>query len=599
MISSYLSNRWDSFFHDRTGIQGCKVAGYMRVGFALCFLIDRIVMLFFLDFYFSPTNGVMPFRVTRHNWELVGWHQKSLFMLFPESEAFLWIFSTTGIVQGAILLLGATNHLRLHMFGLWLNILSFRNHNILYWDGEDDLFKIWAFLLLFFPLDHCTMHDGFGFKGLPSSASSSSWPMWPFRIFQIEVVLIYMGASLAKIVVKDWQDGSALFRISYGIQDFPGIFNPDCLFGRYGPLKILTWSSVLVEGLCYITVWIPALRNISIGLMMLFHVGIDMSMNMHMFEWLACIGWCVFWIQPERISHGNETNVVESKRTPKKKVKRKKTPIGSRFRKSLTNLFVTSFLFVISMDCIPFTAIGKCVPHHLKPAWEKIVAGRNYIFNGYIDYIITPMGLAQGGDWGMYTDVEQVVVFLRLDAELTNGTIVKNVWRSPDWFALTDWERKFYCRDANYYDILPDLRDELLYFVEVISKSFVVENDVKGLIVTKETRAHYNLKMESSGGFWSPVLRPPMDAYFEEIALKVRLGDCVDELSSGVCAQLIKENGCHSLVEQCRKSCSKDCSRYSSFVVDHWLDPNSFDFEDEDGEDDHQDDGYLSTTDEL
>lgn len=588
---SYLSNLWDSFFHDRTGVQGCRIAGYMRVGFALCFLIDRIIMLFVLDFYFSPSNGVMPFRVTRHNWDLVGWHQKSLFALFPESEAFLWIFAILGILQGVILLLGATQHLRFHMLCLWLNILSFRNHNTLFWDGEDDLFKLWAFLLLFFPLDHCTIYDRFGFR-ISSSGASSSWPMWPFRIFQIEVMVIYMGASLAKIVVEEWQDGSALFWISYGIQDYPGIFNPDFLFGRYGPLKLMTWSSLLVEGLCYITVWIPALRNLSVSLMVLFHLGIDLSMNMNMFEWLACVGWCVFLVQPEKTPK-------ETKRKPKKNENRTKAIGDSFLKKAAINSFVATFIFVISLDCIPFAAIGKFIPQPLEPTWSTLVEGRNHLFNGYVDQIITPMGLSQGGDWGMYTNVEQALVVLRLDAELKNGTMVKNIWRSPDWSAMTDWERKFRCREANYYDSLPDLKNELLYFVEVISKPFVEKNDVEGMVLTKETRAHYNLKMQPSGGFWSPVLRPPMKAYFEEISLKVRLGGgCVDALSSDTCVQLIKERGCNTLGEQCRKSCSKDCSLFTSFVVDYWLDPDSFDFEDEDDQSEHQGED-ASVTDEL
>ena len=446
------------------------------------------------------------------------------------------------------------------MLCLWWNILSFKNHNVLFWDGEDDLFKLWAFLLLFFPLDHCTIYDRFGFH-TSLDLISSSWPMWPFRIFQIEVMLIYMGASLAKVVVEEWQDGSALFRISYGIQDYPGIFNPELLFGRYGPLKLLTWSSVLVEGLCYITVWIPALRNWSVGLMMLFHVGIDLSMNMNMFEWLACVGWCVFLIQPKtnQINSSNET-----KRKPKKKDIR-------QLSKSVINIFVASFIIVISMDCIPFAAMAKLIPEPFETTWDEIVDKRNHIFNGYIDPVITPMGLSQGGDWGMYTNVEQALDVLRLDAELQNGTFVKNVWRSPDWFAMTDWERKFRCREANYYDALPDLRNELLYFVEVISRPFVERNAVKGLVVIKETRAHFRLKMESSGGFWSPVVRPQMDAYFEEISLKVRLvGDCVDASSSDNC----------------------------SLVVDYWLDPDSFDFDDEDDENQPQD-RDVTTTDEL
>ena len=45
--------------------------------------------------------------------------------------------------------------------------------------------------------------------------------------------------------------------------------------------------------------------------------------------------------------------------------------------------------------------------------------------------------------------------------------------------------------------MLLDSKNELLHFVEVVSKPFVEENDVKILMVTKETRTHYNLKMES------------------------------------------------------------------------------------------------------
>ena len=594
---SWLSDRWNSFFHDRTGVQGCRVAGYMRIGVALCFLIDRIIMLFFLDFYFSPTNGVMPFRVSRHHWELVDWNQKSLFMLFPESEEFLWIFSVIGIVQGIIVLLGATTNLRFHVFGLFLNIMSFRNHNVLYWDAEDDMFRMWVFLLLFFPLDHCTIYDGFGLRPIPS-LSSTSWTMWIFRIFQIEMMLIYMGASLGKVVVKEWQDGSAIFRLSYGIQDFPGIFNPDFLFRRYGPLKLLTWSSMLVEGFCYITVWIPALRNLSVGLMIFFHVGIDLAMNMHMFEWLSCIGWCVFFIQPAPTST-DEAEPVKTKRSGYKKDVGSKSSAVWLFQKAVINVFVASIILAISMDCIPFDAIGDLVPSPLESTWDKLVAERNYYFNGYIDRIITPLGLAQGGDWGMYNNVNQVLIDLRLDAQLKNGTIVKNVWRSPDWFKMTDWERKLHCRDANFYDDLSDFKNELLYFVEVISKPFVEKNDVKGLTVVKETRTHYKLEMESSDAFWSPVLKPPMDAYFEETALIVRAGGCANALSTDTCAKLIKEHGCKSLTEQCSKSCSKYCSRYSSFAVDYWLDPNSFEDEYDEDEDKRKDDGYTSATQEL
>ena len=100
--------------------------------------------------------------------------------------------------------------------------------------------------------------------------------------------------------------------------------------------------------------------------------------------------------------------------------------------------------------------------------------------------------------------------------------------------------------------------------------------------------------MKSSGGFWGPVIKPPMNAYFEEVALKLSVGTCVDELSPDTCAQLIKEKGCKSVSTQCEESCSKNCNAFSSLAVDFWLDPNSFVFDDDYGyvyseEDDDED----------
>jgi len=563
MISS-IFNGWDSFFHDRTGIQGCRIAGWMRMAFALFYLIDRIMMAINLDFFFSPDTGVLPYRLSGRNDELVGYHQWSLFMFFPDSMEFVWLVSVIGVVQGVIVLLGATRYPRLHMFGLYLNIMSFLNHNTLMWDGEDNMFRMWVFFFLFFPLDHCTIYDGFGFGSSSSSSSSSSWPMWIFRIFQIEIVIIYMGASIGKLVVPYWQDGSAIYRLTYGIEDYPGIFNPDFMFGRYGPLKILCWSALLLEGICYITVWIPALRNVSVALMVFLHIGIDFSMNMHMFEWLSCVGWIVFLVQPApKVDDGSKAALSQS--SIDKKHKNKMISIRSFLKKALTNIFVSSVIFIIMIDSVPYTDITHLLPKSMKPAWKSFVERKTSLFIK-IDSYISPIGVSQGGDWGMYSNVHVVLTDTRIDAVLVNGTLIDNIWRSPDWFKMSDWKRKFYARHMNFYSEVVESKDELLYFVELMSKPVLENHDVKGLKVVEESRTHKEHEMKSTSGFWDPVVKHPMDITSEEELLQVRVGDD------------------------------------GKFVVEYWREPDANDDDDDDNyydEDDEDDDNYEDWDEEV
>lgn len=565
---SLLYSHWDSFFHDKTGVQGCLIAGYLRSGFALIFLIDRTIQLFNLEYFFSPDRGVLPYRVSSQNYEIADWGRWSIFQWFPESNEFLWIFAGIGILQGIILLLGATAYPRLHLFGIYLNIMSFGNHNCLMWDAEDTMLRLWAIMFLFFPLNHCTIYDRFG---LSPSSLSSSWPMWPFRIFQIEMLIVYMGASLGKFKAPAWQEGTAIYYISYGIGDYPGIFNPDFLYGRYGPLKLMAYTAMLLEGTCYISVWIPATRKLSIALMLILHIGIDLGMNMHMFEWLSILGWFVFLIQPTPTIVG-EINTEEIKSPSGKKTLGVKTSILSLCKKTLTNVFVASFIISISLDSAPWNEIGKFLPTALKPARRKLMDARTKYFTYGLDYYLTSIGLSQGGDWGMYTDVFASINKYRIDAMLTNGTRVDNIWRSPDWSKMSNWHRKFNSRNINYYGHLPESEGELLHLMELASKPFLEQrNIVYSLTFVMECKDHKAHKMESStGGFWGPVVKHPMNVLSEIEILVARVGHCQDALSADTCARLIEERFCKDLLEQCAKSCLKDCDG-SNFIVEYYM----------------------------
>jgi hypothetical protein len=41
----------------------------------------------------------------------------------------------------------------------------------------------------------------------------SSYPIWPIRLFQIEMCCIYAGAGYSKLSSKRWRTGNAMYHV--------------------------------------------------------------------------------------------------------------------------------------------------------------------------------------------------------------------------------------------------------------------------------------------------------------------------------------------------------------------------------------------------
>jgi hypothetical protein len=256
---------WDQFFHTRTkGIQrhntshddtknlprqsssinAFLLCGRLRIAYAALILFDRFILSY--DFEFFYLSGVMPCKQ----------HFKTD---FPESRLSLlctlvaavpqiyipyvyYAFFYFGILNAILLLLGITPKLQLLL--LQINMLSFHLHSDLIWDGEDAMFKIWNFLFLFLPLHRVTVYDHFRglffFQARPDKTTTTTtksidastvdtedetWPMWPFRLWQIEICCIYIGAGYTKLASDIWTSGNALYRVRELVFPAPFVFS--------------------------------------------------------------------------------------------------------------------------------------------------------------------------------------------------------------------------------------------------------------------------------------------------------------------------------------------------------------------------------------
>jgi len=279
-----------------------------------------------------------------------------------------------------------------------------------------------------------------------------TWPMWPFRLFQLQICNIYICTCAGKLNGSTWLNGTALYFISYDTDCYGGMFNPDFLFNRMPVLKIMTYAALWIEVTSWIIVWIKPLRWIALTQVTLLHIGIDLSMNMHVFEWLTLLGWCVFLVDPVAESNNGSSGAQQSCDVMQKQRKTTK----KKGKPSVFHRLVGTFLFfsiLISFFCntLNIRNIIALSPKLLHPALEM---AEKYQFGVHrVVFPILNLLAIEQDDWSMYYDSGiNVKSSWAADVFLKNGTSLE--WRSPDYGTMHWLEKKKYMRKINYIETI-------------------------------------------------------------------------------------------------------------------------------------------------
>lgn len=121
-------------------------------------------------------------------------------------------------------------------------------------------------------------------------------------------------------------------------------------------------------------VWVPSLRYPIVMSMILLHVGIDIGMNMHIFEWLAIVGWMGFLLQPD-----------DSKPVERKSMKQ----FG-------IDLFIAFFLLSLFVCETPMDQILDLSPEFAIPTFQAIDQKKEAI-GTFVHPILAVLGAHQYG----------------------------------------------------------------------------------------------------------------------------------------------------------------------------------------------------------
>lgn len=271
---------WNRFFYEAVD---AGILGYFRIGFGSLLLLNFLVLGPDWIRWFG-NEGVLDQASARQNIDPDTW---SFFLLLPGNAAILWLCFLLLISQTVLFLLGWKPRFQAACLFLWL--LSLHHRNNLIWDGEDVLFRLTCFLFIFMPSDRFEARDRL---------------VWPLRLVQIQLSFLYLSSVLGKLEGARWLDGSALYYV-VRLEDFGGKLPlPDFLTETMPLLHLLTWSVIAVECVLCFGVWVPSMRQTTVVLGLAFHLALELTMHLFLFQWLMMLilsthlrmeDWKGFW----------------------------------------------------------------------------------------------------------------------------------------------------------------------------------------------------------------------------------------------------------------------------------------------------------------
>ena len=286
---------WNRFFFAPTNLSQC---GIFRIAYASLLLINILVWWPDLERWFGE-HGVLGYEASRTVIDPDTW---TLFAWLPKTDGVLWGCYLLLIGHTFLLLVGLFTRFQAACVFVWFT--SFQHRNLLLFDGEDYLFRILAFLLIFLPAGNYWSLDRLRPSMRRLSVRRLCWhPVWPLRLAQIQITLVYVSTVWEKLRGADWLDGLAAYYVSR-LDDVFGRFPvPSIFLESLFVMKLLTWAVLAVECVLPIGLWFKETRRWAICLGVALHLALEYTMNLFLFHWLM-ITCLILFIEGTLIRQG-------------------------------------------------------------------------------------------------------------------------------------------------------------------------------------------------------------------------------------------------------------------------------------------------------
>ncbi|MGE2721527.1 HTTM domain-containing protein [Mycolicibacterium celeriflavum] len=303
-----LVDRWNTFFFTAEPIHPL---GLVRIGFGLAVVAWSLVLLPDLFAVFGA-NGVTPEHPEIN-------FQWSVFQIWPGDTALLvgWVLL---IVSAIAMTVGW--HSRVAAVLVFVLLQSFVRRGDYYFNAGDSIFTVIALILALSSCGAALSLDQRRRTG--SFWSAQTRAVWPIRLLQIQLSIIYLATVQAKLANKTWVDGSAVF-YAWGTDGRWALLPaPEWLAANAILINALTWGTLLVELALAILVWSRRWRFWVLAAGVVMHLMIMVNLNVAFFSvamfvlYLAFVPWATVQRLPTqfRTRRGASSSRRESSEQP-------------------------------------------------------------------------------------------------------------------------------------------------------------------------------------------------------------------------------------------------------------------------------------------
>lgn len=260
-----------------------------RIFYGVILLCTLVLLWPYTDEFYGP-HGVLSFETSRL---YVQGPCLDFLNYFFESARNTGTLFSSAFVFGILLTLGW--HTRLSAFLVLIALIGIHHRNVLILNSGDTLLRLGAYYLVFSNAGEALSIDRWNAKR-NGQAEIPMKSQWLQKLLQYQVALVYFIAFTSKLAGDTWLDGTAVYYALH-VDEFarmPVSFIADNLFLS----KILTWGALATEASMFTLVWFRKFRYFVLAAAILLHIGIDVTMNIPIFEWLMIASLVVF-IYPE------------------------------------------------------------------------------------------------------------------------------------------------------------------------------------------------------------------------------------------------------------------------------------------------------------
>jgi hypothetical protein len=222
----------------------------------------------------------------------------SLFSIFPQSDR--WVDALFWVSLGSAILLAIGLLTHLNSLLVFLCLMSIQQRNLYINHGGDTFLRLAGFFLIFAPAGAALSIDQL-IRVLRRREPAVVRPRspWAQRMIQLQLALLYLSTFLFKINGTPWLQGTALFYV-YHLDEFRRFPLPSWFFHPV-VLKVGTWLALAVEFSLGVLIWVREFRYPILVLGVLFHLWLEYSLNIPLFQWDVLSAYVLF-VDPHDLS---------------------------------------------------------------------------------------------------------------------------------------------------------------------------------------------------------------------------------------------------------------------------------------------------------